>query len=623
VAVERSGQLGSQWGLRKESTEPSLAIRRNSFSIDEATDPKAVAERKQSINSELSARKSNTAITETIPETAVETPPVELDKKLGYVNGNKGWGKVAPAESKPSANPDKKTSVEERNTKLLPGDTISSAAVSGGAALNNAGGFGESLNGNTNGKIKPIPFKDTSKAVPAGRTAKPLPISTAPSSTTTKAAPKSTKSPAIPKTPTTLGKAPTTPGKSAKALGSKPAASSISTSHSKPADMKINKSTASTTTTSKPTPQLTTSSTVASTSENKPPQASPSTGFHKPKPKSPTRPAKLPSSMTAPTASSLSKVSAAAVSSRQSLAPATKTVSRSPSHASLSQKQELRRKPSKLDGDRPALGKPSTSTLKKQASRQSLPKQTAPTDESFLARMMRPTTSSASKTTEKIVTPPRAKTTTRPTTREGPASHKPHQGLKGSPSAKKLPSAAEEVKKEGSSAAHAGGVEDPGASASGIHQAEVAPAKDDSKIPSTTEDEAIAMSSTNNRSTEEMPAQEGSAVAADPVATTETIVDAEKHVEQPITSEEPESNVVAAKSVGAGSGAAALVTPGEPEESTSKTFDPTVNSEQPIVLEEQKVAVPIVDITDFNAPTNSVSEELKDESKAEDTVTDA
>ena len=634
MAVERSGQLGTQWGLRKESgTDPSLATRRAGFSIDEETDPKAVADRKQSINSELSARKSSTTITETIPESAIETPPADSRKRSGYLNGSSGRGKVT-SESKPGANPDKKTSVEECHTKLLPGDTTSSAAVSGGAALNNIGGFGENLNGNTSGKFKPTsPAKATSKTAPAGRTAKPGPISTAPSLATTKAAPKSTKSPSNPKTPTTPAKTPTTPGKSSKSPTSKPATSSSTKAQVKPAaDMKATKSTASTTTTSKPAARPTTSSTAASTSENKPLHTSPSTGFHKPKPKSPTRPAKLPASMTAPTASSLSKVATAVAPSRQSLAPTTKTISRSRSHASLSQKQELRHKPSKLESDRPALGRPSTSTLKKHPSRQSLPKQTAPADESFLARMMRPTTSSASKTTEKIITPPRAKTNTRPTTREGPVGHKPHQGLKGSPSTKKLPAAAKEIQREGLNAAHSGEVEGIVASASGISQAEPTHTeKEEATIPSTTEDGPVATSTHEDEHMEEAPPENSTKFVPRLTAATADIVGANQSVKKLINNEGPKLDIEASQSVEEESKVEKIVVPEPSAESVAVTEEPvnpaskfvetTVDSDEPVVADESKVIEPTAHSTEDHAATSSVSEQPKEESKAEDTVT--
>ena len=61
--------------------------------------------------------------------------------------------------------------------------------------------------------------------------------------------------------------------------------------------------------------------------------------------------------------------------------------------------------------------------LKRQSSRQSLPPNTAPADEGFLARMMRPTTSSASKTAEKppLTPPKKAQSVKRPVTRDGAA----------------------------------------------------------------------------------------------------------------------------------------------------------------------------------------------------------
>jgi hypothetical protein len=628
VAVERSGQLGTQWGLRKESsTDPSLATRRASFSIDEERDPKAVADRKQFINSELSARKSSTAVTETIPESAIETPPINSEKKSGYLNGSSGRGKVTPAESKPGANPDKKISVEERHTKLLPGDTTSSAAVSGGAALNNGRGLGESLNGNTGGKLKPnSPIKTTAKTAPAGRTAKPGPISTTPSLATAKAAPKSTKSPSNPKTPTTPAKTPTTPGKSSKAPTSKPAASPSTKPQAKPAVMKATKSTTSSIATSKPAARPTTSSTVASTPENKPTHTSPSTGFHKPKPKSPTRPAKLPASMTAPTASSLSKVATAAAPSRESIVPTAKTVSRSRSHATLSQKQELHHKSSKLESDRPAIGRPSTSSLKKQPSQQSLPKQTAPADESFLARMMRPTTSSASKTTEKIITPPRTKAHTRPTTREGPVGHKPHQGLKGSPLTKRLPAATKENKKEeGLMTAHSGEVEGIAASTSGISQAEPAHTeKKEATMPSTMKEGPVATFTHEDEHKEEMPAE----VSITFTTATKDIVGANPPVEELINYEEPKPNIEASQSVEEESKAEkavvpepsveSVIVPEEPESPASKFVEATVDSDEPVVANEPEATEPTSHNAEDHAAMSSISEQSKEESKAED-----
>jgi hypothetical protein len=131
----------------------------------------------------------------------------------------------------------------------------------------------------------------------------------------------------------------------------------------------------------------------------------------RPHPKSPTRPVPLPASATAPTAASAAKLGGNAPS-------------RSPSRASTVG-AGIERKLSTLKKDRPSAvtrAPPSALApgLQKKASRPSLPtgsqagdrpKSRASTaaDDSFLARMMRPTTSSAMKTHEKVETksPPR------------------------------------------------------------------------------------------------------------------------------------------------------------------------------------------------------------------------
>ncbi|EER23036.1 hypothetical protein D8B26_004333 [Coccidioides posadasii str. Silveira] len=145
-------------------------------------------------------------------------------------------------------------------------------------------------------------------------------------------------------------------------------------------------------------------------------QASPN--HPKIRPKSPTRPVRLPSSMTAPTASSAAKTNS--------------TSSRPPSRNGVNA-NKLTRKVSSLRMDRstaaPKTSVPST-TVRKQVSHASLapppnlgldrPKSRtsnvsarAP-DESFLARMMRPTASSANKVHDKIdvKSPPRPSRTT-------------------------------------------------------------------------------------------------------------------------------------------------------------------------------------------------------------------
>ncbi|KAI8629781.1 hypothetical protein F5Y19DRAFT_464457 [Xylariaceae sp. FL1651] len=122
------------------------------------------------------------------------------------------------------------------------------------------------------------------------------------------------------------------------------------------------------------------------------------TGFVKPKPKSPTRPVKLPSSLLTHTAASAQKLgtSNATPAPRQSLSRA----SGNAQHLSVNST---------------AHRSPTAKTLRHKASNvgrsrkdQSNTKKDSQVDEGFLARMMRPTQSSSSKTSDKApVTPPR------------------------------------------------------------------------------------------------------------------------------------------------------------------------------------------------------------------------
>lgn len=165
-----------------------------------------------------------------------------------------------------------------------------------------------------------------------------------------------------------------------------------------------------------------------SSSVKRPPplQHTSSPGFVKPKPKSPTRPVKLPPGLTSHTAASGSKASNA----RQSAARTTATlqvadhVGRSPSRTSVStsvsttgtastraaETRTIKRQSSSIGRQRPSFGPPP-----KQPARDHPPtKKEREIDESFLARMTRPTQASASKTHEKVATtpPPRKPTTT-------------------------------------------------------------------------------------------------------------------------------------------------------------------------------------------------------------------
>lgn len=123
--------------------------------------------------------------------------------------------------------------------------------------------------------------------------------------------------------------------------------------------------------------------------------------FTKPRPKSPTRPIRLPSSATAPTAASAAKLDAAPAAtakSRDRVSSNSTSVRQKPARTSL-----------------PAGSKPAEKTKDKLKSRLSTAS-SKPPEGSFLDRMMRPTQSSSQKTHEKveIKTPPKKANGTRP-----------------------------------------------------------------------------------------------------------------------------------------------------------------------------------------------------------------
>lgn len=380
VTVERSGQLGLQLGTKKDTgVEPSIAKRRTSFSIDEDDHPETTAERKQSIATEMVARKQSTMIDETIPEVAVMTPNETPDKEENNPLGGKE--KVTPAK------------VEDKKP---------------------ANGHPHPLNGHANGSSKPTTAKVVEKPAATKTTTKPAPISTAKTTANSKISPNK-KSP-LPKTPTTPSKHrmrdPSTNTPEKKLEPEKKASRpSLAPSHTARPP-------------SRPHP---TTTAHGSAPKNRIPASPPQTGFHKPRPKSPTKPVKLPASLTAHTASSGSKT-ANPSPPRQSMSRASGNIqsgtTRSPSRATVTSKTGVTRNPStaKSTTSRPSLGPPPAhSNLKKQASRASL-SQPPPADEGFLARMMRPTTASASKTAEKTpLTPPkRSQSVKQPAKRDGP-----------------------------------------------------------------------------------------------------------------------------------------------------------------------------------------------------------
>ena len=132
----------------------------------------------------------------------------------------------------------------------------------------------------------------------------------------------------------------------------------------------------------------------------KPPSRSPPS-LIKPRPRSPTRPVRLPSSATAPTAASAAKLEAASAATakpRDRVPPNSTSVRHKPARTSL-----------------PAVSKPAENAKDKLKSRLSTAS-SKPPEGSFLDRMMRPTQSTSQKTHEKVEakTPPKKANGVRP-----------------------------------------------------------------------------------------------------------------------------------------------------------------------------------------------------------------
>lgn len=288
---------------------------------------------------------------EPIPESPKQavTPPSRWSPKISPKKGTQTPDIV------PNSNPDKITDEEETKTKLTAADPTTAAALQPN---------GDDAKSATNGVAK--------NGTPSSKT-KASPIST-----TGKTAAKAPKSPAVAHAPKSSVRAssakPTTPKKAAAPV-------------KKPASLDLS-----------------------------PPSA---TGFVKPKVKSPTRPAKLPASLTKDTTASALKNGAQAPvepAPRKTLSrtsgnhltvnngPTQRPHSRNSATAAAAPPKTLKRQNSTINRTRPSIGPPP----KPMAKDHPVTKKEAHVDESFLARMMRPTQASASKTTEKApITPPK------------------------------------------------------------------------------------------------------------------------------------------------------------------------------------------------------------------------
>ncbi|SPJ71458.1 uncharacterized protein FTOL_01186 [Fusarium torulosum] len=390
VAIEKDGRIGLQ---RNPSHESSVSRRR--LSMDTDAESVSTVPDKPSASLEDAPRGNKPFFQEAIPESPrlPIDPPKTPTEQIGAVT------------DQPSVNPDKQVDQEELSPSLLPAEP---AVVSPKKEPEK-----EPEKENkpvtppaTNGEPEAIAVKEPASNVTAKTTApvkttatkkttatRPSTISTKPATTKPAA-----KSPALAKPTATKPSASTTHKPEPK---SAPKTAPVGKKEPRPA--------------SRTTPAPAATRPNVATTSKKPQPLKPTTsdtGFVKPKPKSPTKPVHLPASLMAPTAASGAKTGRQgrpAASSQTLGVPARPASRASSTGAGASAAKKVQRQPSNVGRSRPSLGPPP-----KKTSEQPQTKKDAPVDESFLARMMRPTAASSSKTAEKVPTTPPKKTAKRP-----------------------------------------------------------------------------------------------------------------------------------------------------------------------------------------------------------------
>jgi hypothetical protein len=476
--------LGTTKGVSVNSTQ---AQRRASFSVSEDLDAGAPTELKRVVSQEKEEREKNTSISEAIPEQAVETressrapPPIhkapEAMPNLGsimkgsdfpepaanneHLPTEAGAQQHAPkVEEKPAAplstdalgdNPDKIVTGVQEDVTLKPADLTDAATVSGGKALpppaeNLAtSSTTQSTAGISKAAASTPKANGTSAAPTKAAIKKPAAISTAkPSASKASSArsplPKSPGAARLPRTPTTPKPAPAPAASAAASKSPAPVKAQPKPAVKAPAPKASRTSLRPSATTTAPTASAAAKAKAPVAEVKKPAAPKPATaapaakdttttspgGFKKPKPKSPTRPVRLPSHLTAPTASFAAKHGEEAAAQKVVRKPST-TTRPAPKAAPAAKKQPSR-----------ASLAPSTAPVKRPESRTSTQ---GGAGEGFLARMMRPTASSASKTLDKPQSPPRKTAASK-----APVKPKGHEGVvaKGK---KKVEEVAEKVK---------------------------------------------------------------------------------------------------------------------------------------------------------------------------------
>ncbi|KAK6722779.1 hypothetical protein SNK04_001632 [Fusarium graminearum] len=395
VAIEKDGRIGLQ---RDPSHESSVSRRR--LSMDTDSESVSTVPDRPSASLEDAPRGNKPFFQEDIPESPRHPiePPKTPTEQMGAVT------------DEPSINLDKQIDKEEPSPSLLPAEPAPEEHTP------------EEHTPEEHTPEAPAPAspkKETKEKKPEAAPAAPAATNGKPKANTVKElAPAAIVKAATPKKTTT-----TRPSAvSTKATSTKPPAKSSSAT--KPPSSTTHK--AETKPTAKTAPAAkkehrqasATSSTATrpttTTASKKPQPLKPTTsdtGFVKPKPKSPTKPVHLPASLMAPTAASGAKTgrqAQASASSQNLNVPARPGSRASATGTSVSAGKTVKRQPSNVGRPRPSLGPPP-----KKPSEPIHAKKEAPVDESFLARMMRPTQASSSKTAEKVPTTPPKKTTKR------------------------------------------------------------------------------------------------------------------------------------------------------------------------------------------------------------------
>ncbi|KAF5612614.1 uncharacterized protein FSUBG_1421 [Fusarium subglutinans] len=383
VAIEKDGRIG----LRRDPSHESSVSRRR-LSMDTDAESVSTIPDKPSASLEDAPRAGKPFFQEAIPESPRHQidPPKTPTEQMGAVT------------DEPSVNPDKKVDAEEPSPSLLPAEPATAEPVA----------------------TSPPKKENKPPAAPAGANGKTKAENTKEAKLPKETAPAATVKASVPKKvtatrPSTIStKAPNTKPPAKSPSATRPTASATHKPEPKPAP----KAAPAPKKDTKPAPRTTPTATRPSVTNatKKPQPLKPTPGdapFVKPKPKSPTRPVHLPASLMAPTASSGAKTGRQvqpSASSQNLSVPARPASRASATGAGVSTGKTVKRQPSNVGRSRPSLGPPP-----KKTSDPAHPKKEAPVDESFLARMMRPTQASAQKTSEKVPTTPPKKTAKRPT----------------------------------------------------------------------------------------------------------------------------------------------------------------------------------------------------------------